>query len=52
MSDKESFKKLFCNYCIIGDCKNCLGLNPMIYCNHDCNYIKKKKLGYDKDLKI
>lgn len=43
---KHHTKKLFCNYCEIGDCKNCLGLYPTIYCNHDCNYLKKEKLGY------
>lgn len=45
MPTKES-KRQFCNYCQIGDCKNCLGLNYSIRCNHDCNYFKKQKLGY------
>lgn len=44
--EKSKMEKKFCNYCQIGDCKNCLGLNFAIYCNHDCNYLKKQKLGY------
>lgn len=39
-------KRQFCQYCQLGNCKDCLGLNFAIRCNHDCNYLKKKKLGY------